>query len=228
MKGCQTKTVRLHLAPTPSTTPRSRATVFGNARCPGTGTAVSTAAILKLPADETYKYHGGAPGTGRSEVTKDVSGGHIQYYIPPTSFTLLDLVPEGFAQDILGIICISHVRMPVPFLIVWGEAYDFRDWESTARENWLWCKVLPASDLEGWDQIVPSMLPKHLLGSGVLGELVRGWKDGGTRDSIKNRTWPCNGDQVDVERENWLGVTLYEIVVTLAKDVPYSDEGNWD
>ncbi|KAK0737732.1 heterokaryon incompatibility protein-domain-containing protein [Schizothecium vesticola] len=51
---CLTKTVRLYLAPSTAI----RSTVIGNAPGPGTGTAVSAATILKLPA-ETYRYIGG-------------------------------------------------------------------------------------------------------------------------------------------------------------------------
>jgi hypothetical protein len=68
------------------------------------------------------------------------------------------------------------------------------------------------------------MLPSYLLGSDVaLSRLVRSWKHN-SRGAIKHSIWPWDSDIVDVKRVNWLGATLYEIVVTLAKDSPLFEE----
>lgn len=178
---------------------------------------MSTATILKLPA-HGYTYHGAASGIGSSAGVKFIAGaqtdqGHWQDYLPSTSFKASDAVSRIFPSRIMGIICIRIATVDVPFLIVWGE--------SSTR---VWCKVVPASNVDGWQGVEPKDLAGHaLLRFGTLWEM-EGWSDGDAKDIINHTA--DSADEVSVQRVKWLGVVMYEIVVTLAGDLASTSTGS--
>jgi hypothetical protein len=232
--------VRLLLTKSPpSPSPRSELWDFD------THKALSPAAVVRLfdlryrclvvaPGKGVPRIGNPIPGVFSSDPSAITSPSN-QFYIPPTAIEDFRMSVGATAYDVLGVLLLYHPSADEPLLVLWGDLWGGtreRDvtlptacYSPSPEPNSSvvviekypskpWGKILSAAELNGWPAMDFSRSSAHHVYSWITrkgnAEIVAC-----SLNKIK-----CDRDsglehKVAVKKNDWLGLPLYEIEVTL-------------